>query len=182
VDVLAGIDADAPRACLPRGVTAALVGSSGAGKTTLAAHLSGSALRTAPVRADDDRGRHTTTHRELFVVPEGGVLVDTPGMRELQLWSEAGGDDGALDDTFLDVAERARECRFRDCAHASEPGCAVTRAVDEGLLDAARFASYLRLKRELAHHADRRKDGDRRATARAQRHAVKDAQRRKGKA
>ena len=97
------------------------------------------------MRADDSRGRHTTTHRELLVLPGGGIVIDTPGLRELQLWA---GED-AVDGAFADFEELAHACRFRDCAHAEEPGCAVRLAVDRGELPTDRYQSYLKLKREL---------------------------------
>jgi ribosome biogenesis GTPase / thiamine phosphate phosphatase len=98
------------------------------------------------VRADG-RGRHTTTHRELVPVPTGGVIVDTPGLRELQLWDA----DEGLERAFGDVAELVTQCRFSDCAHESEPGCAVKEALADGTLSADRWESYLKLQRELAH-------------------------------
>ena len=101
-------------------------------------------LATAELRADG-RGRHTTTHRELVLLPEGGLVIDTPGMRELQLWVS---EDG-LETTFSDVEELAARCRFFDCAHETEPGCAVTAAIGEGRLDPERLASYRKLGREL---------------------------------
>jgi ribosome biogenesis GTPase len=106
----------------------------------------------ADVRADG-RGRHTTTHRELLPVPGGGLLLDTPGMRELGLWA----DEESLESAFDDVAELASECRFSDCTHVHEPGCAVRAAVEEGRLDAARLASFHKLARELA-YLERRTD------------------------
>jgi ribosome biogenesis GTPase len=133
--------------------TGVLVGSSGAGKSTLVNRLLGDARqRVAAVRAHDRRGRHTTTVRELFVLPGGGCLIDGPGIRELQLWS---GGDG-LDAAFADIAALAAGCRFRDCRHAGEPGCAVAAAVAAGTLDAGRVASLHKLERELAALAARR--------------------------
>jgi len=132
---------------VPRTMTAALVGSSGAGKSTLInVLLDRQVMRTGAVRAWDSRGRHTTTHRQLLLVPDGGVIIDSPGMRELQLWNDA----GDVDATFADVAALAVRCRFRDCAHAGEPGCAVRAAVERGALPAERLASYHKQARELA--------------------------------
>ena len=148
VSAVTGEGLSAVRALLPEGSTAVLLGSSGVGKSTLVNALLGEAhLRTQDVRGDG-RGRHTTTHRELLRLPWGAWLIDTPGMRELQLW---GGAEGA----FGDVDALAASCRFSDCAHASEPGCAVRGAVDE-----ARLASWRKLQAEAARtqarHAERR--------------------------
>lgn len=127
------------------GRTVALLGSSGVGKSTLVNRLFGrELLATAEVRADE-RGRHATTRRELVPVPGGGLLLDTPGMRELQLWEPEGGLDGG----FPDVAALAERCRFSDCAHEREPGCAVRAALAGGSLAPERFAGYRKLEREL---------------------------------
>ena len=140
-----GDGVDELRTYLTPGRTVALLGSSGVGKSTLANRLAGrTLLRTGDVAADG-RGRHTTTRRELVVLPEGGVLLDTPGLRELQLWA---GED-SLERTFEDIAALAERCRFRDCTHEREPGCAVLAAVDAGTLAAERLASYRKLQREL---------------------------------
>ena len=138
---------------LPPGRTAVLVGSSGVGKSTLVNALLGeSRLRTRDVR-DDGRGRHTTTHRELVRLASGALLIDTPGMRELQLWSDGSGVAAA----FADVESLAERCRFRDCAHVTEPDCAVLSAVRSGALEAARLESYRALLREVA-RLERRTD------------------------
>jgi ribosome biogenesis GTPase len=134
--------------------TAVLIGPSGAGKSTLLNALLGDArVRTSPVR-EDGKGRHTTTHRQLFRLPNGALLIDTPGLRELQLW----GEEDSVDATFEDVAALASACRFADCAHESEPGCAVLDAVERGALDPARLAHWRQLRAELAYLA-RREEG-----------------------
>jgi ribosome biogenesis GTPase len=143
-----GIDQVA--AHLRTGRTGALLGSSGVGKTTIINRLVGTDIRrTREVRAADSKGRHTTTHRELVVLPQGGLVIDTPGMRELQLWE--GGD--AVRETFDDIDLLAPSCHFTDCRHRGEPRCAVKAAVEAGSLDAARLASYHKLQDELAHVA-----------------------------
>lgn len=145
-----GLGLDALRAQLPAGRTGVLLGSSGVGKSTLVNQLLGeSRLATQPVRSDDDRGRHTTTHRELFVLPWGGLLIDGPGMRELGLWGEEEG----VGQAFADILALAEDCRFRDCAHQGEPGCAVRAAIDAGVLSAERWESFGKLQREQAWHA-----------------------------
>ena len=133
------------------GATAVLVGSSGAGKSTLTNTLLGESRQaTAAVREHDSRGRHTTTHRALIALPSGGCLIDTPGMRELKLTGEE-----TLDETrFADIEVLAQDCRFGDCGHSSEPGCAVQAALADGRLDPARWQNYLKLRDELAAAAD----------------------------
>lgn len=134
---------------LAPGRTAVLLGMSGAGKSTLANRLLGAQLlRTGEVRADG-RGRHTTTNRELVRLPRGGLLIDTPGLRELGLWAAEEG----VAEAFGDIEELASGCRFGDCGHTSEPGCAVTAAVEAGALARERLDSHRKLQRELAHLA-----------------------------
>lgn len=126
--------------------TLVLVGESGAGKSTLANRLLGApTLATGAVRGGDAKGRHTTVARHLVALPGGGALIDTPGLRELGLWGGGAG----LDAAFADVTELARACRFGDCRHEHEPGCAVRAAVADGRLDPARVASHADLQREL---------------------------------
>jgi ribosome biogenesis GTPase len=146
------------------GSTVALLGSSGVGKTTIINVLLGEDRRpTAEVRPRDDRGRHTTTTRELFVLPGGALVIDTPGLRELQLWTGAG---EGIRETFEDIEALAAGCRFADCTHRHEPRCAVRAAVDRGELAAARLESYHKLEGELARLEQQR---DRRAELEARR-------------
>jgi ribosome biogenesis GTPase / thiamine phosphate phosphatase len=150
VSNLTGKGLDTLAAMLPAGRTVVLLGSSGVGKSTLINRLLGNdRLATNSVRADG-RGRHTTRHRELFELPGGALLIDTPGLRELQLWQ------GDVDEAFADVVEIAAECRFSDCAHETEPGCAVRSAIATGRLDPERLKAYYKLQRELAVIARRR--------------------------
>jgi ribosome biogenesis GTPase len=150
------------RACIHDGMTVALVGSSGAGKSTLVNALLGEErMRTGEVRASNGRGCHITTRRQLVLLPGGGLLLDTPGMRELQLL-----DDDGIDTVFGDIAALASCCRFRDCSHDTEPGCAVKEAVASGRLDADRFENYRKLEREaqaneLRHDEHRRRQAER---------------------
>jgi len=150
ISALEGCGVTEIEAHLDAGRTAALTGSSGAGKSTLVNRLLGHERQPVQeVRADDSRGRHTTVRRELFLAPTGWLLVDTPGLRELQLWATPMSIDAAFDD----IATLAAQCRFRDCRHQGEPGCAVaTSGIDD-----ARLASYAKLQRELA-HLDRKLD------------------------
>ncbi|MDR3698804.1 MAG: ribosome small subunit-dependent GTPase A [Candidatus Sulfopaludibacter sp.] len=137
------------RTFLAPGRTVALLGSSGVGKSSIANALLGEdRQRTADVRAQDGKGRHTTSHRQLLALPGGGALIDTPGMRELQLW--ASGD--SVDETFDEIAATARACRFRNCSHQGEPGCAVRQALDAGAISAERWQSYQKLRAEAKWH------------------------------
>lgn len=120
---------------LSAGTTAAFLGSSGVGKSTLVNRLLGEErLATGGIR-NDDKGRHTTTHRELLFLPDGGMVIDTPGMRELGMWDAKSG----IDRTFLDIEELVLQCRFRDCTHTVEPGCAVQKALKNGTLSKERM-------------------------------------------
>lgn len=154
VSVIDDRGVDDVRHMLPTGVSAALVGSSGVGKSTLTNRLLGEQrLATAAVREDDSRGRHTTTFRQLLLIPGGGVIIDTPGMRELQAWA----DEGDIADAFSEIESLGRNCRFRDCTHISEPGCAIHAAVERGDLDPRRVENYHKQIRELQYH-DRKED------------------------
>jgi len=147
------------------GQTVAFLGPSGVGKSSLVNQLMGDAvLATGPVRERDNRGRHTSVHRQLLLRPSGGLIIDTPGMRELQLWDV----NESLDETFGDVLELAPACRFRDCQHESEPGCAIKAAVEAGTLAAERYESYLQLRAE---HASVEKARDERSAIDAKRQA-----------
>jgi ribosome biogenesis GTPase len=139
---------------LERGRTAALIGPSGVGKSSLVNRLVGEqVLITGEVRDWDQRGRHTSVHRHLVVRRTGGLIIDTPGMREVQLW-----ETDAVAETFDDIAGMAAMCRFRDCRHETEPGCAVKAAVDAGDIDAARYSSYLKLQLEQEDVAKKREE------------------------
>ena len=134
---------------LAPGRTVALLGSSGVGKSTIVNRIAGEErLRTEEVRLSDSRGRHTTTHRELVALARGGALIDTPGMRELQLWAG----QESVDRTFDEIAELAAACRYRDCSHAGEEGCAVAAAVADGSIQRERWESYRKLAREAQRH------------------------------
>lgn len=128
------------------GRTIALLGSSGVGKSTLINHLAQKELqKTNEVREYDDRGRHTSTSREMFVLDSGTIMIDTPGMREIQMWS---GEDG-LTEAFEDIEKLAARCKFTDCKHKKEPGCAVREAIENGKLSSERFESYIKLQKEI---------------------------------
>ncbi|MBL9106271.1 MAG: ribosome small subunit-dependent GTPase A [Myxococcales bacterium] len=141
--------------------TLALIGASGVGKSTLINRWLGHERQAVAGLTSEGKGRHTTTHRELLVLPQGGLVIDTPGMRELGLWRA----DEGLHEVFADVAELAETCRFRDCGHAEEPGCAVQAAVAAGALPPERAASFIKLQREQA-HVERAQDDLARARAR----------------
>jgi ribosome biogenesis GTPase len=150
---LTGTGVEDLRGHLGRGKTAGFIGSSGVGKSSLVNRLLGRDVQQVKAVRRDEKGRHATTRRELIELPGGGILIDTPGMRELGLVE----DDGGLDHLFADILELAQDCRFRDCRHHGEPGCAVAAAVEAGRLDGARLESYLKLQREIA-AAERRRD------------------------
>jgi ribosome biogenesis GTPase / thiamine phosphate phosphatase len=145
VNGLTGEGVDALSSYLAGHRTVALLGSSGVGKSTIVNHLAGGTVMPVAETASDGRGRHTTRHRELLPLPGGGLVLDTPGLRELQLWDVSGG----LEQTFEDVAALASTCRFGDCSHESEPGCAVREALRTGALPRDRFDSWRKLQREL---------------------------------
>ncbi|MEM9695721.1 MAG: ribosome small subunit-dependent GTPase A, partial [Myxococcota bacterium] len=160
IDVIDGENTDIPFELIDEGMTVALLGSSGAGRSTVANHLlHRPQMATAPVRSRDDRGRNTTTHRELLLLPEGGLLIDNPGMRELGLWLAHDG----LQRAFADIEPWSKHCHFGDCRHRGEPGCAVQEAVEAGRLDRERLDSFHRLSQEAAATALRRDVHARRA-------------------
>ncbi len=147
VSARSGQGFDELEAYLVPGQTLVLLGSSGVGKSTILNRLMGLSIqRVQPVRESDSRGRHTTTSRELFVLPNGALLIDTPGLRELQLWDA----DGGIAQAFSDIETLAARCRFRNCQHEGEPGCAVQQAVEKGTLDRARLENWRKVLREQA--------------------------------
>ena len=144
VSNVTGEGLDDLRALLQPARTFVLLGSSGTGKSTLVNQLAGKVvMETGGLRKGDGRGRHTTRHRQLLVMPDGAILIDTPGLRELQVW------EGDIDSAFADIAELAAQCKFNDCAHSTEPDCAVREALETGELDEGRWANYVKLEREL---------------------------------
>ena len=171
---------DDVRSYLRPGVTAALLGSSGVGKSTLVNTLAGEELLTTREIRDDGQGRHTTTRRELVQLPGGGLVIDTPGMRELQLWVA----DEGLEEAFEDVTSLFEHCRFSDCRHESEPGCAVKAAIEDGTLAPERWESYLKLQAELAHldrRLDKRASSEERKRRKSLSRFARDASRAKGR-
>lgn len=176
-------DADVLLSFIGPSQTAALVGSSGAGKSTIVNRLLGSAVQ--PTRASDSRGRHTTTHRELFFLPNGGLILDNPGLRELQLWAEELHQAspfsqhlaGAVDQAFPEIEALAAQCAFRDCNHSAEPGCAVQNALAAGAIDDARWRNYLKLRRELRHAAAQADENLRRTEKQRWKKACKEVKR-----
>ena len=164
VSTVTGEGLDEIAALASPGRTLVLLGSSGVGKSTLVNTLAGEELlATKEIREDDGRGRHTTSHRELVQLPSGGLVIDTPGLRELQLWDAGEG----LEEAFADVTDLFAACRFNDCSHEREPGCAVQAALADGTLPRDRWESYVKLQRELE-HLERRMDKRAQSEARKQ--------------
>jgi len=161
ISSLTGVGLDELTEVLGPGLTAVLLGSSGVGKSTLVNTLAGEELLATQEIRDDGKGRHTTIRRELIQLPTGALVIDTPGIRELQLWVA---DDG-IDEAFEDVTELFAQCKFSDCAHDREPGCAVRAALEDGTLPTERWDSYLKLQGELE-HLERKLDKRARSEAR----------------
>jgi ribosome biogenesis GTPase len=146
LSAMEGRGLEAVREYLTRGETAAFVGSSGVGKSSIINALAGvQSLRVQPVRENDDRGRHTTTSRQMIFLPSGGIVIDTPGMRELQPWDS----DEGVGQVFQDIVALGQRCKFRDCRHRGEPGCEVEAAILNGQLELERLESHRKLEAEL---------------------------------
>jgi ribosome biogenesis GTPase / thiamine phosphate phosphatase len=178
-----GLGIEDLRAAIPPGTTAALVGSSGVGKSALVNRLLGEEIQVVgPVREYDGRGRHTTTRRTLFVVPGGGLLVDTPGMRELKPWlPDAPEPTTVVDEAFEEIRLLAEACRYRDCLHAAEPGCAVRAAIASGALAEDRFDSWQKLSRERDERAARQATGEKKRRGRVLTTALRKRLKQKGR-
>jgi ribosome biogenesis GTPase len=154
------------------GKTVVFLGSSGVGKSTLVnAIAGGEVMKTSGIREDDSRGRHTTTHRQLIMLENGTMIIDTPGMRELGMWNASEG----LDTAFTDIEELSENCKFRDCSHDNEPGCAVKKALETGELTPERWQSYLKLKREIR-FAEMKENSSLRAAEKARWKSINKAQ------
>jgi ribosome biogenesis GTPase len=178
VSALRGEGIEDVRAAIGSRRTAVMLGPSGAGKSTLANALLGQELqRTGEVREGDHKGRHTTTSRELMVLPGDGVLIDTPGVRAVGLWDA----EEAIDEVFSDIAELAEQCRFSDCAHRTEPGCAIREAVDAGEIDPARVGRWRELLAEGEARERLRVEHERRAQGRAGERLLREELKRKGR-
>lgn len=148
VSSVSGIGVEEVRRLISFGRTVVVLGPSGVGKSTLINSLYGEeVMHTIPVRDDDQKGRHTTTEREMIMLPDGGLIIDTPGLREIQLWE---GEEGLMD-AFPEIAELAARCRFTDCQHESEPGCAVLESIRSCKLASERLHGFKKLKREVEH-------------------------------
>jgi ribosome biogenesis GTPase len=146
VSASTGDGMDALERVIAPGKTAVFIGSSGVGKSTLLNRLSGgAAMVTGAVHTKTSQGRHTTSTRELTVLPNGGIVIDTPGLREIELWA----DESALGNSFADIVEIARGCRFSDCSHTSEPGCAVMAALEDGTFKRGHYENYIKQRREI---------------------------------
>ena len=147
VSAFTGLNMEIFRTYLTKGITAVFLGTSGVGKSSLINRMAGEEIfATGEIRPGDDRGRHTTTSRNLIMLPSGGLVIDTPGIREIQLW-----DTTENSGVFSDIEKLAESCRFRDCKHENEPGCAVREALEKGFIDPKRFGSYKKLSLEAIH-------------------------------